>query len=227
MNKFQVGDHVKGNKGYAYENLIDAEVSVIVDEDRMWIKLLRFLDGDTKQVGTEACVYTKYFELVNKNQQEPKENKHNDFLDSFRYGVHFYAEPVCRRSIDSSVLYRPFTVASFVINGEEYTNEQYVKDAARFVEDFPNDKHIELSHAIEYVLIVHQYAKDNPTNLEHYAAELGWDKEQSDFVYFGVCPIPYTNYETCPKRISGGEFTCKKCRKWWDQTWKGAECTIR
>lgn len=107
-------------------------------------------------------------------------------------------------------------VSSFVINGQEYTNEQFEKDCDRFVREFPNDKTIELHHAIEYVLIVYQWARENPTNLEHYAAELGWDEQQIERNPTVLKPLVsiVSNLKVVDK-------------SWWNQTWKGAECTIQ
>jgi hypothetical protein len=206
-HNFVKGDHVKGTGGNDYltanEKLIDAEVTEDASMGRMGIKCLRFIDGNTESAGKGLVVDSNYFDYA------------DGFLSDYNRKKRLLSEPVFG------------TVSSFMINGSEYTNEQYIKDCERFVKACPHYRTIELQHAIEDVLIVYQWAQENPTNLEHYAAELGWNKERSDFVYFGVCPIPYTNYETCPKRISGGEFTCKKCREWWNQTWKGAECSTQ
>jgi hypothetical protein len=186
MNKFQVGDHVKGTlrgfveKGYPItnQNLIDAKVITIVDDSEIAIRCRRFLDGNNEYVGIDIFVDPKYFDYADGYIPDPQEPKGN----------------------------------IFTINGNPYTNEQYIKDAARFVKEFPNDKNIELSHAIEDILIVYQYAQDNPpiSNLDHYAEELGWDEEQKESVRRLGTPLP--NFYSQPFDKVGKE--------WWDQEYK-------
>lgn len=185
MNKFKVGDHVKGNEKSEYsvtdENMIDAKVVSVIDEDIIEIMALRFLDGDTHCIGFKTAVNSKYF----------------DYADGY--------ESKCPKSKENI----------FTINGHLYTNEQYIKDVARFVEEFPEDKTIELSHAIEDILIVYQWVQDNPviTNIDHYAKELGWeDKQKERVLKYGV-PLP--NYFKEPSKSVTDD--------WWDAEYHAPE----
>lgn len=118
-------------------------------------------------------------------------------------------------------------VSSFVINGQEYTKEQYEKDCKRFLEAFPDEKSFDLSYAMENILNVYQWAQQNPvvTNLDHYAEEFGWTEEQEELVRKHICPFPFMGKESkfCPKQSSGITILCGECRKWWDQEWKGGK----
>lgn len=117
-------------------------------------------------------------------------------------------------------------VSSFVINSQEYTKEQYEKDCKRFLEAFPEKELFDLSYAMENILIVYQWAQQNPivTNLDHYAAELGWTEEQKAY-NSEICPLPFgwKGYTYCPKESSGELVSCKKCHEWWKQEWKGGK----
>lgn len=179
MNKFQVGDHVKGNKGYAYENLIDARVIAIVDDLQIAIRCLRYLDGDTKNVRKDVIVDSEYF----------------DFADLWAH------------TNDSKSKGNIIT-----INGQPYTNEEFVKDAERFVRAFPDRKSVSMSGALEDILIVHQWAQENPpvSNIDHYADEIGWDEEQKESVRRLGTPLP--NFYSQPFDKVGKE--------WWDQEYK-------
>jgi hypothetical protein len=140
-------------------------------------------------------------------------------------GKSFWVDP---QYFDYADGYSPVsgTVSSFAINGQEYTKEQYKKDCERFLEAFPEKDLFDLSYAIEYVLLVYQWAQQNPvvTNLDHYAEEFGWTEEQKKYVLEHVCPFPFMGnwYDFCPKQSSGNIIIlCGECRKWWNQEWKG------
>ena len=189
MNKFQVGDHVKGTLkgrvegGYPItnQNLIDARVIAIVDDSKIAIRCKRFLDGNNEYVGRDIFVESKYFDYADGYEPKPQEPKGN----------------------------------IFTINGQPYTNEQYTKDAARFVEKFPESSHISLSHAIEDILAVYQFAQEHPfvSNLDHYAEELGWDEKQKDRIRRLGTPLP--NFYS--------ELFDKVSRDWWNEEYKGGK----
>lgn len=201
MKKFKVGDHLKAIRyldSIVNKTLIDAEVT---DEARP-------IDGSI----LSGKMRIKYIRFLNGDIKET--------------GKSFWVDP---QYFDYADGYSPVsgTVSSFVINGQEYTNEQYIKDCERYVREFPNDKTIELQHAIEYVLIVYQWAQQNPvvTNLDHCAEEFGWTEEQKKYVLESVCPFPFRGkeYKFCPKQSSGNTVLCGECRKWWNQEWKGGK----
>ena len=139
-------------------------------------------------------------------------------------GDTFYVDP---DDFDYAEGYSPVSrlVSSYMINGKEYTDEQYVKDCERFGKAFPHDKTIEIQHAIENVLIVYQWAQQNPmvTNLDHYAEEFGWSEDRKKGIADSICPFCRMG-GSCPRRTA-----CEKCRKWWLQEYqpKGAKCTTQ
>ena len=149
------------------------------------------------------------------------------FLDGRTNNIGYVATFADPDAFDYADGYSPVygTVFSFVINGQEYKNEQFIRDCKRFVKEFPNDTNIELSHATENVLIVYQWAQEHPvvTNLDHYAEEFGWSEERKKIIADNFCPLHYmAGY--CPRHT-----TCEKCRKWWLQEYqpKGAKCTTQ
>ena len=149
------------------------------------------------------------------------------FLDGRTNNIGYVATFADPDAFDYADGYSPVygTVFSFVINGQEYKNEQFIRDCKRFVKEFPNDTNIELSHAIEDVLIVHQWAQEHPmvTNLDHYAGEFGWTEERKKGIVDNICPFCRMG-GSCPRRTA-----CEKCRKWWLQEYqpKGAKCTTQ
>ena len=200
MKKFKVGDHLKAIRyldSIVNKTLIDAEVT---DEARP-------IDGSI----LSGKMRIKYIRFLNGDIKET--------------GKSFWVDP---QYFDYADGYSPVfgTVSSFIINGQEYTKEQYEKDCKRFLETFPDEKSFDLSYAMENILNVYQWAQRNPvvTNLDHYAAEFGWTEDQK--AWNGEnCPIPYRGYyyTYCPKETSGMPELCKKCRKWWLQEWKGGK----
>ena len=165
MKKFKVGDHLKAIRyldSIVNKTLIDAEVT---DEARP-------IDGSI----LSGKMRIKYIRFLNGDIKET--------------GKSFWVDP---QYFDYADGYSPVfgTVSSFIINGQEYTNEQYIKDAARFVREFPYRKSIEIPHAIEDILIIYQWAQEHPpiSNIDHYAEEFGWTEDQK--AWNGEnCPIP-------------------------------------
>ena len=186
MKKFKVGDHLKAIRyldSIVNKTLIDAEVT---DEARP-------IDGSI----LSGKMRIKYIRFLNGDIKET--------------GKSFWVDP---QYFDYADGYSPVsgTVASFIINGQEYTNEQFVKDCERFVKASPNDTKIELSHAIEDVLIVYQFAQEHPfvSNIDHYAEELGWDEKQKESIRRLATPLP--NFYSEPFDNVG--------KDWWDQEYK-------
>ena len=175
MKKFKVGDHLKAIRyldSIVNKTLIDAEVT---DEARP-------IDGSI----LSGKMRIKYIRFLNGDIKET--------------GKSFWVDP---QYFDYADGYSPVfgTVSSFIINGQEYTNEQYIKDCARFVEEFPNDKNIELSHAIEDILIVYQFAQEHPV------VTLGMKYKEVFGVENGLTCFRGKN--TCP--LDGTGKVCQGC----------------
>ena len=205
MGKFKVGDHLKAIRYFdsiINKTLIDAEVT---DEARP-------IDGSI----LSGKMRIKYIRFLNGDIKET--------------GKSFWVDP---QYFDYADGYSPVsgTVASFMINGQEYTNEQYEKDCKRFLETFPDEKSFDLSYAMENILNVYQWAQRNPvvTNLDHCAEEFGWKEEQKKLVLEHICPFPFMGnwHDGCPRDATNNRIPCGECRDWWNQEWKGAECTIQ
>ncbi len=186
MKKFKVGDHLKAIRyldSIVNKTLIDAEVT---DEARP-------IDGSI----LSGKMRIKYIRFLNGDIKET--------------GKSFWVDP---QYFDYADGYSPVfgTVSSFIINGQEYTKEQYEKDCKRFLETFPDEKSFDLSYAMENILNVYQWAQRNPvvTNLDHCAEEFGWDEEQKESVRRLGTPLP--NFYSQPFDKVGKE--------WWDQEYK-------
>ena len=65
------------------------------------------------------------------------------------------------------------------INENPYIREQFAKDYRRFIKAFP-EKNIELSHVLEDMAIVYQWAQKHPSNLDFYANKYHWTEEQKE-----------------------------------------------
>lgn len=65
------------------------------------------------------------------------------------------------------------------INENPYISEQFTKDYRRFIKAFP-EKNIELSHVLEDMDIVYQWAQKHPSNLDFYANKYHWTEEQKE-----------------------------------------------
>ena len=116
-------------------------------------------------------------------------------------------------------------VSSYMINGQEYTNEQFIRDCKRFVMEFPNGMNIELPQSMNTILTVYKWAKQNPmvTNLDHYAIEFDWTPEQKAEIKGNAIAFPYTCNDM---KI---EEKVKLSQKWWDEEYqpKGAKCSTQ
>jgi hypothetical protein len=105
------------------------------------------------------------------------------------------------------------TVSSFVVNGEIYTNDQFVKDCSRYLASKESED-VPLKDAMKDILIVWQWVKDHPivTNLDHYAEELGWTQEQKEKIGRLATPLPYF--------MESASKTMDKSQDWWLQEYQ-------
>ena len=90
-----------------------------------------------------------------------------------------------------------------------YIIEQFTKDYRRFIKAFP-EKNIELSHVLEDMAIVYQWAKNHPSNLDFYANKYHWTEEQKENIRRHGASLP--NFmNPCSSDDS---------KEWWEDEYK-------
>ena len=177
--KFKVGDHVKAIKyidSIINENLIDAEV---MDE-------VRPIDGSL----LSGKMRIKYIRFLNGDIKET--------------GKSFWVNP---EDFDYAGIKSDNTNPSFnlKINENPYISEQFTKDYRRFIKAFP-EKNIELSHALEDMAIVYQWAQKHPSNLDFYANKYHWTEEQKENIRKHGASLP--NFMN--------PFSSDNSKEWWE-----------
>ena len=183
--KFKVGDHVKAIKyidSIVNENLIDAEV---MDEARP-------IDGSILS-GKMGIKFIRFFDG-----------------DIHNVGKSFWVNP---EYFDYTEIKSDNTNPSFnfEIDGEPYTNEQFMKDYKRFIKAFPEYKTIDLSHAMEDIIIVYNWSKEHPSNIDFYANKYHWTEEQKENIRRHGASLPNFMNPCCPSNDS---------KEWWEDEYK-------
>lgn len=97
------------------------------------------------------------------------------------------------------------------INGEYYTDEQFMKDYKRFIKTFPEHKTINLSHAMEDIIIVYNWSKEHPANIDFYANKYHWTEEQKENIRKHGASLPNFMNPCCSSNDS---------KEWWEDEYK-------